>query len=152
MSQTLNRTRDPQRNAVIACAGLIATALLLAVLGRHAPQPVVIARDAVSDSAELFFDDLADGSIVALDADTGREIERLAPGEGGFVRVTMRSFAGDRKKRGLTDEEPFTLVRTRDGELRLQDRLTGRTMLVTAFGPSNERAFAELLDRRRTMR
>ena len=48
--------------------------------------------------------------------------------------------------RGMTAEEPFTLLRLKDGDLILTDRLTGRRMLLNAFGPSNERVFAELLD------
>ncbi|KAB0680330.1 photosynthetic complex assembly protein PuhC [Aureimonas leprariae] len=150
MSQVLKK--DPQRNAVIACGGLIATALVLAVLGRHAPATPVIAPDTASESARLLFGDLADGGVAVTEAGTGREIERLVPGEGGFVRVTMRSFAGDRKRKGLSAGEPFTLARMRNGELLLQDPLTGRTMLLDAFGPSNASVFAELLDHERAIR
>ena len=74
----------------------------------------------------------------------------IAPGAGGFIRVTMRSFANERKRDGLGSETPFTLTRMRDGDLYLQDSLTGRTMLLNAFGPSNEGVFAELIDHERT--
>lgn len=150
MSQPLKR--DPQRNAVIACGGLIGTALVLAALGRHAPETPSIGPDTASRSERLFFGDLADGGVAVTEAGTGREVGRIVPGEGGFVRVTMRSLAGDRKRKGLTAEEPFTLARMRNGELLLQDPLTGRTMLLDAFGPSNAGVFAEILDHGRTVR
>ena len=102
------------------------------------------------DRVELLFRDLPDGTVVAIDATDGAELERIRPGEGGFVRVTMRSFAAERISRGVSREPPFDLVRMDDGDLILTDRLTGRDMLLDAFGPSNEGAFAQLLDKRRT--
>lgn len=142
--------RDPQRKPAIAGALLIATAIALVAFGRQDKQMVAIDPDAVTQSIELKFVDQADGAVVALDAASGDELERIAPGGGGFIRVTMRSFAAERKNRGLGADVPFSLMRMADGDLLLQDRLTGRTMLLNAFGPSNERVFAELLDHGRT--
>jgi len=138
--------RDPQRKPAIAGAALIATVIALVAFGRHERQPIVVDPAAVTQSVELKFVDQADGSVVALDAASGAELERIAPGGGGFIRVTMRSFAAERKNLGLGADVPFTLSRLSDGDLVLQDRLTGRTMLLNAFGPSNEGVFAELLD------
>ena len=95
---------------------------------------------------ELKFVDQADWSVVAYDAASGGELERINPGSGGFIRVTMRSFAAERINRGLGPEVPFALLRMSDGDLLLQDPATGRTMLLNAFGPSNEGVFAQLLD------
>jgi putative photosynthetic complex assembly protein len=146
MSQTVT-ARDPQRKPAIACGCLIASAIVMVALGRHDPVPEVIDPGQVTRSVELFFSDLPDGTVVASNAATGSEIERIAPGGGGFVRVTMRSFANERKQHGFGSEVPFTLARMTDGDLFLQDRATGRTMLLNAFGPSNEGVFAELLER-----
>jgi putative photosynthetic complex assembly protein len=143
-------SRDPQRKPALAGAALIATAIALVAFGRHDKAPVAIDPAAVVESVELQFIDQPDGTVVAYDAASGAELERIAPGAGGFIRVTMRSFAAERTSRSLGSEVPFTLLRMTDGDLLLQDRLTGRTMLLDAFGPSNEGVFAELLNQRRT--
>lgn len=142
--------RDPQRKPAIACGCLIAAVVVLVALGRHDPGPAFIDPANVRQTMELRFGDLPDGAVVVSDAGTGAEIERIAPGAGGFIRVTMRSFASERKQNGMGSQTPFTLTRMKDGDLYLQDSLTGRTMLLNAFGPSNEGVFAELIDHERT--
>ena len=149
MSQTATK-RDPQRKPAIACGCLIATAVVLVALARHDPVPEIIDPANVKHLVELRFSDLPDGTVVASDASTGKEIQRIVPGAGGFIRVTMRSFATERKQKGLGSDVPFTLARMNNGALYLQDGLTGRTMLLNAFGPSNEGVFAELIDHERT--
>lgn len=150
MSQTETK-KDPQRKPAIAAAGLICAAIILVLVGRHGETPKVIEPNSVVDSVEVRFEDLDDGSVVASDAKTGSELGRIGIGVGGFVRVTMRSFAIERKQRGLGSDVPFTLARMTDGDLLLQDPLTHRTMLLNAFGPANEGAFAQLLDHGRTV-
>ena len=149
MDQTFPKA-DPQRKPAIACACLIGAAMLLVAFGRQERLPPAIDASAVTGSIELKFADLPDGTVVALNAANGAEIERIAPGAGGFIRVTMRSFAAERLSRGLTDDDPFSLVRMKDGDLLLHDPVTGRRMLLNAFGPSNEGVFAALLDHGRT--
>jgi len=147
MEHTLPRP-DPQRRPAMACGALIAVALVLVAVGRTDRTPAVDETAAVERLA-LKFDDLPDGTVVALNADDGQELARIRPGEGGFVRVTMRSFAAERLNRGHGREEPFQLLRMADGDLILSDHVTGRTMLLDAFGPSNEGAFAQLMDKGR---
>lgn len=147
MRQAITRP-DPQRRPAMACGALIMVALGLVAFGRTDHAPTVDETAAVERLA-LNFDDLPDGTVVARNAADGNELARIRPGEGGFVRVTMRSFAAERVNRGLGREEPFQLMRMGDGDLILSDRLTGRTMLLDAFGPSNEDAFAQLMDKGR---
>lgn len=137
---------DVLRKPIMACASLVVAAIVLVTFGRQDPTPAPIDPDAVKASVELTFTDIENGYVVASDAASGEEIARLGPGEGGFVRVTMRGFAAERKRRGLDDAEPFLLARLADGDLVLNDQETGRRMLLNAFGPSNEGAFAMLLD------
>lgn len=141
------RPSDPHRKPAIACGCLIGAAFVLALVGRQFHAAPEFDPSAIAQSLDLRFSDLPDGTVVASDAATGSEIERIPPGTGGFIRVTMRSFAGDRLKREMTDEVPFQLARMNDGDLLLRDPLTGRSMLLNAFGPSNEGAFAELMDK-----
>jgi putative photosynthetic complex assembly protein len=147
MDQTMSRP-DPQRRPAMACGALIAVAIGLVAFGRTDRVPSVDEAAAVERLA-LKFDDLSDGTVVALNADGGQELARIHPGEGGFVRVTMRSFAAERISNGFGREEPFELLRMPDGDLILSDRVTGRTMLLNAFGPANEGAFAQLMDKGR---
>jgi putative photosynthetic complex assembly protein len=143
---TTAKYSDPHRRPAIACGCLVGAAIVLTLLGRQSATAPDINPDAIIQSVDLHFSDLPDGTVVASDAATGGEIDRIVPGTGGFVRVTMRSFASERLKRDMTREVPFQLARMEDGDLVLRDPLTGRTMLLNAFGPSNEDAFARLLD------
>ena len=63
----------------------------------------------------------------------------------GFVRGVMRGLARDRRARGIDNRPPFTLTLWRDGELSLTDTATGRTIELSAFGPTNRATFAALL-------
>lgn len=144
--------RDPMRRPVIACASLIGVALLLAVLGRQEHGKAMPEASSVAESVALRFSDADDGSVIASDASTGARIARFAPGEGGFIRVTLRSLAAERKRHGMGAEVPFTLARTTGGDLVLSDEMTGRVMVLDAFGPSNAGAFSPLLDRGATQR
>jgi putative photosynthetic complex assembly protein len=146
------RTKDPHAKAALACGGMIAVALALAFFGRHPPTIVTIDPAAVSRSLDLAFRDLPDGSVMVVDATTGQDIQVIAPGGGGFVRVTMRSYARERMQRGLSDATPFHLAEMTDGTVFLQDRLTGRTMHLNAFGPANVGAFRAILDHGRATR
>lgn len=89
--------------------------------------------------------DRPDGSIRVEDAVTQRLIQTIEPGQGNFVRATLRSFGQSRLRAGLTAAEPFRLTRYDDGSLALIDETTGRSVNMGAFGPTNALAFAKLL-------
>ena len=89
--------------------------------------------------------DLPDGGIDLRAAEDGRLVARVAPGEGGFVRGTLRGLAQARQREGLGPEAPFTLTRFDNGTLALEDAATGRRVALEAFGPTNAGAFARLL-------
>ena len=64
--------------------------------GRHgaaeaAPAPPLQAR-------ELRFADLADGGVSVTDARDGAAVALIAPGEGGFLRGTVRGLVRDRRR------------------------------------------------------
>jgi putative photosynthetic complex assembly protein len=141
--------RDPLRRPAIACGALIGAALLMAAFGPRANLPVVADGARATEAVSLHFADVADGSVIAADAATGETIMRMAPGEGGFVRSTMRGLAHERLRRGISRPTPFELARFDDGSLVLSDPETGRTVRLNAFGDSNAGAFAALIDHRR---
>ncbi|MGQ0672661.1 MAG: photosynthetic complex assembly protein PuhC [Hyphomicrobium sp.] len=107
------------------------------------PEPV--------ETLSIRFADLAGGSIGITEADTGRQIQVLAPGEAGFVRVVMRGLAMERMASGLGPETPFNLSRLADGRSVIDDPATGRVVTLDAFGAGNAQTFAAILDRGRKL-
>ena len=93
----------------------------------------------------LRFADAKDGSLVVRDADNDRVIDTIAPGEGNFVRGTMRGLARDRKRSGIGSAPPFILSSRADGRLTLEDPQTGRHVDLEAFGQANAGIFARYL-------
>ncbi len=132
----------------IPLAGAVALVLLTVVSvgalrlgqGRVAAPPVVESVEAV----ELQFQDVPDGSVEIFDVRSGRLIHRIAPGEDGFVRATMRSLAAARTRAGGGLDTPFSLRRTQEGRLLLTDPYTGRDIDLWAFGETNAAAFSQL--------
>ncbi len=124
---------------------LLATALgvtILTQLSRPAPAP------ATADSVQirtLRFADQPDGAVAAIDNNSGVLVQRFE-GEQGFLRGTLRAMVRERRMRGIGAEQPFELIRHRDGRLTLHDPLTGTRIALESFGPDNTRVYARLLD------
>lgn len=136
--------RDPLRRPALACGALVALSIAIAALGKPAGEVPRFAAAPAQAEVALRFEDAADGAVVAR-GEGGAELARFAIGEGGFVRVALRSFAATRKKQKVVTEEPFVLARLGNGELVLRDPATGRAVLLDAFGQTNAGAFAVLL-------
>jgi putative photosynthetic complex assembly protein len=94
---------------------------------------------------QLRFEDRSNGGVDVIDAATGRVAHVLQPGHDGFVRATLRTFAQERKRRGIGPQQPFVLSTHVDGRITLQDPALGRVIDLEAFGPTNAGAFARLL-------
>lgn len=138
--------RDPLRRPALACGALAACAIAIAALGKPAVETRAFALAPAAASVALHFEDESDGSVVARDASAGTELARFRVGEGGFVRVTMRGLVLERKRRGISAAEPFTLTRLENGALVLRDPATKRALLLDAFGQTNAGSFAVLID------
>lgn len=131
---------------LLAGAGtLAAIALIAAAVGRK--QALANPADAAPPlvSRALLFEDAADGAVLVKEAGTQALVARIAVGEGGFVRGTLRSLARQRTRAGVGADVPFTLSRTADGRIALDDAATGNHVDLTAFGPTNAASFARLL-------
>lgn len=134
------------RGPLLAAGSLAVIALIAAAAVRltgigataHAEAPITQER-------ALRFADRTDGGVDVLDAASGRSVAVLEPGEGGFVRVTLRSLARDRKRQGIGAQPVFLLQTTADGRLTLEDSATGKRIDLKAFGPTNAGAFARLM-------
>lgn len=91
-----------------------------------------------------FFDE-ADGTVRVEDGATAEVLARFGPGEGGFIRATVRSLVHQRRIRGEGPAVPFTLTRWENNTLTLADPVTGRSVEVSSFGPDNRAVYNNLL-------
>lgn len=93
----------------------------------------------------LRFYDEADGTVRVEDGASAEVLGRFGPGEGGFIRASVRALVHQRKIRGLGPEIPFELTEWEDGALTLRDPATGRAIEAASFGPDNRAVFANML-------
>lgn len=89
---------------------------------------------------DLWFSAEPDGSLRVQRAD-GALIARIASGEGGFVRATLRSLGGSLDG----SMQHFRLALTERGQLLLIHPPSGRVLDLKAYGPSNRQSFSDLL-------
>lgn len=137
--------RSLPRGALVGAAGLVALSLAGAAYGRLGGQSATLApAAAVADSRSLLFADRADGAVVISEAD-GSPVTVVAPGTNGFLRGVLRGLAQERLRQDAGEATPFVLTRWSDGRLSLADPVTGRSVYLEAFGPSNVAPFAALL-------
>jgi putative photosynthetic complex assembly protein len=134
------------RAPLFALGGLVVSTVLAVAAVRftgvgaeHVPDaPTVAVR-------EFRFEDRPDGSIAVLDASDQRLVEKVAPESNGFLRGTMRGFARERKRQGVSPELPFRMIGRADGKLTLEDPGTGRRVDLGSFGPTNAAVFAQIM-------
>lgn len=147
ISDRLTSTPRVEGWPLAAIGSLLATSLIFTAWVQFeksqqpAPPPVV----AVLESRELIFSDSRSGDIEVRDSRTG---ELLAPivGEAGFARGALRGLAQARLRQGGSPSAPFELRREADGALRLADPVTGRSVDLTVFGPTNSAVFQAYLN------
>ncbi|MDW8445235.1 MAG: photosynthetic complex assembly protein PuhC [Acetobacteraceae bacterium] len=77
---------------------------------------------------------------------TARSSSLVPPGEGGFVRATLRGLARERRMNEAGGAEvPFRVSVWEDGRLTLEDTATGRLVDLGAFGQTQVQTFARLV-------
>lgn len=86
-----------------------------------------------------------DGSMAVYDVATGAVVQTLPPGAEGFIRGVLRSLERQRKAHKASLAEPVHLARRADGDITLQDPITGILLAFRAYGASNHQSFAALL-------
>lgn len=131
---------------LLAGAGaLAALALVAAALGRRETVADRAAEPPAAHARALLFEDATDGAVLVRDAGSRELVARIAVGEGGFLRGTLRGLARGRRRAGVPATIPFVLARGANGRLTLHDSTTDSRVDLMAFGPTNEAAFARLL-------
>ncbi len=126
---------------------------LAAVLGSGLDQTQDPPSGARIATRELRFEDRPDGAVAILDARHGATVALVPPGEGGFIRATLRGLARERRmKQAGGAEVPFRVSVWEDGRLTLEDTATGRLVDLGAFGQTQMQTFARLVATGRDMR
>ncbi len=130
-----------------AAAALVVFSLVAVTWGQltdtEADAP--IQTDSALASVNLYFEDGDDGSVIVIDADSGRTLDTLEPTTNGFLRSTMRTFVTARRTVDAGRDEPFVLAQMPNGQLLLTDPATDRQVDLRAFGSTNADAFGRLL-------
>jgi putative photosynthetic complex assembly protein len=136
------------RYPLIGALVLVVSALVLTAGVRLAEVPATaqLPEATVVRELPLYFDDTADGRVLIRNALDEQIVGTVQPGEGGFLRSTMRGLVRERRRRGLGPEKPFVLTARSDGRVVLSDPATGRILDLGAFGPDNAVVFARLLE------
>jgi putative photosynthetic complex assembly protein len=151
MAASAAQSRFP-RGLVLVTGLLLAAVVLATALARRTE--VATARLEVAPpiaSRLLTFEDRAHGGVVIREA-PGRAIAAvLEPNRSdGFLRGVMRTFARERRMRGVGREPPFLVTTRLGGSVTIEDTATGRTVDLGSFGHNNVAAFARLVDTRGT--
>ncbi len=135
------------RGVLIGVAALLVLTAAFAAFVRltGSTERAVIPAGSIVSERELRFEDLADGGLAVIDADSRQTIEVVPARTNGFLRATLRGLVRERRRSGLGPEQPFSLARLSDGQIVLSDPATGRTVFLAAFGQTNAEAFASFL-------
>ncbi len=148
MNAVDNSTHWSQKNQGLsrpmAWIGVVLLAVLVAVgLARWSGLDPRTPDAAVLWQRALQFNDLPDGDIAVLDADTQQAVARFS-GEQGFLRSTLRALVRERLREKIGSDAPFLLIGRTDGRLTLLDPTTQQRIDLESFGPSNTAVFAGL--------
>jgi putative photosynthetic complex assembly protein len=134
------------RSSFIAVVSVLGGVMLCAAAARFSGFAAPPAPPPVLASVNLSFADTTNGAVAVRDTDTGRLVSTVPARDGGFLRSTMRVLATERAAENLGQEKPFTLAALQGGRMTLTDTATGQVLELEAFGPTNEGAFAKLLN------
>ncbi|MCS6855852.1 MAG: photosynthetic complex assembly protein PuhC [Elioraea sp.] len=130
----------------LAVGGAMIAITLAAVLGPGLHQPQDPPRGARIATRDLRFEDRPEGAVAIVDARNGAVVALIPPGEGGFVRATLRGLARERRMNEAGGAEvPFRVSVWEDGRLTLEDTATGRLVDLGAFGQTQVQTFARLV-------
>jgi putative photosynthetic complex assembly protein len=151
--QTVPRTRQQARRPSFPRLPLYsAFALILFAIGaiifgeRTGIGTVMTETGTPVDIIDLTLSQEAGDRVLVKDAVSGKVIADFGPGEGGFIRGSMRALARMRMTAEAETNAPYRLIKWTSGALSLSDTATGQRIYLNAFGPDQVAAFEKLLD------
>ena len=125
----------------LACVVLLIGSARLA--GYHPPSSLPV--DNASQTREIKVEDSTEGQVIVRDANSGETLVTFKRGEGSFFRATLRTLVHDRLHKSLNQEGNFRLETHMGNQLFLIDEVSGKTLSMNAFGPTNTAVFAALM-------
>ncbi len=138
--------RTPSK-PVIVIAALACIMAAIGIEARLAQPGGQSPRASAVQAADLVMQDHDDGSVTVTQAGTGALVETVPPATNGFLRVVLAGLVRERRREEMgAPTAPFRLTRWSDGRLTIDDSATGKLIELEAFGPTNEAAFARLLE------
>jgi putative photosynthetic complex assembly protein len=120
-------------------------AVLAVVVSVAINGPVSNPATNVAQERYLYLLDENEGELAVYDARTKEPLGRFNKGEGAFVRISIRSLFRMRTLKEIDPNQPFRLVETSNGDLRITDPQSGDGIRVNAFGPIAIESFSKFL-------
>lgn len=146
MSHTTAPMNFTSRPFILSVSALVVASLIAIGVGtwmRPAAEPL---REAPRVSLELRMVTAPGTDIVTvLDNATGREIDRLAGDQSGFLRTMIRVIRRDLGPVQDINSIPFRIEAWHDHRVTLEDLASGRRIDLRAFGPTNAEVFIRWL-------
>jgi putative photosynthetic complex assembly protein len=134
------------RPALWFMGGMVAVSLVAAAAGRFISSGTMrVPGSEAIESRDIRVLDRQAGGLEIRDGKSGDVIDVILPGEGGFVRGVMRSFARERRQGEVGSESPVRVLRRQDGRVAIADPVNGREIELNAFGATNVASFAKYL-------
>lgn len=123
---------------------ILATLITVGVVvtNKPAPQPETEIPRA---SLTLRFIEQPDGALSVVDQTNGREIDRIADGQNGFLTTMLRVIRRDIERTPEVISMPFRIEAWQDNRVTLTDSATERRIDLLAFGPTNAEIFIRWL-------
>jgi putative photosynthetic complex assembly protein len=144
-----NRAARPESvpRCILMIIGMIlVSALVLAFVARVSDLGATRITPATAvESRDLAFLLGADGTLIVRDAHLGQNLKIMPPTDDNFIRVVIRDLVLQRSLAAIPQDAPYRLSRLADGQYMLKDTVTGRMIMLNAFGPANCKVFASLL-------
>lgn len=124
---------------LLLAAGLVVVTLLGVVWQQAVINPAALSAAPAAVVAEqaLQFVDAPDGSVRVVAMPDGAELDVIAPGNGNFLRGTLRGLVRERRLSNASMTAGFVVRRYADGAVVIDDLATGRSIDLRAFGPVN---------------
>ena len=143
-AQTAPRPTLPRVFVASVGAVILATLVTVAVAVWWLPAAQPIA-EVPRASLTVRFIEQSDGALSVVDVGSGHEMDRVAPGENGFLRTLLRVVRRDIDRTPAVISMPFRIEAWQDHRVTLTDSATGRRIDLIAFGPTNAEVFIRWL-------
>lgn len=144
------RHRDKEMVPTFLVKGMFALMIGTVALVAYAqwadvPQQGVLIEAPIVDSVKVTLSGDRNGLYEVRD-ENGQVMVTSADYAMGFIGVIGRAVAHERAIRGITTNDPITVVRRENGNIAIIDAAADMNVELIGYGKDNVAAFAQLLD------